>query len=107
MSTDAKNPGENQKGASDGGPRVESFDLLLGDVPVELSVELGRVIMTMKEVGSRLGPGSIIALSKLTGDKLDVRVNDRLVARAEAVAIGDRYGARIVEIVRNDKDGIS
>lgn len=104
MSTEGKNP-ENPKGQPDSAARVESFDLLLGDVPVELSVELGRVVMSLKEVGARLGPGSIIPLSKLTGDKLDVRVNERLVARAEAVAIGDRYGARIVEIVRNDKDG--
>lgn len=79
-----------------------SFESLLADVPVELSVELGRVVMSMKDVGARLGPGSVIPLAKLTGDKLDVRVNERLVARAEAVAIGDRYGARIVEIIRPD-----
>ena len=47
----------------------------------------------------RLGPGSIITLGKLTGEKLDVRVNERLVARGEAVAVGERYGIRIVEII--------
>jgi len=51
-----------------------------------------RVTMTMREVASRLGPGSVLTLSKLTGEPLDIRVNDRLVARGEAVAIGDRYG---------------
>lgn len=109
MSSDVKTPGAGETGkASDVGGRAgESFDVLLGDVPVELSVELGRVVMTLKEVGARLGPGSIIPLAKLTGDKLDVRVNDRLVARAEAVAIGERYGARIVEIVRGDKEPLS
>ena len=76
-----------------------SFETVLSDIPLELSVELGRVMLTLREVAGRLGPGSIITLSTLTGDKLDVRVNDRLIARGEAVAVGDRYGVRIVEIV--------
>lgn len=76
-----------------------SFQTIFGDVPLELSVELGRVSMSLREVAGRLGPGSIIALAKLTGDKLDIRINDRLVARGEAVAVGERYGVRIVEIV--------
>jgi flagellar motor switch protein FliN/FliY len=76
-----------------------SFEAMLSDVPLELTVELGRVMLTLREVAGRLGPGSIIPLTTLTGDKLDVRINDRLVARGEAVAVGDRYGVRIVEIV--------
>ncbi|MBL4635574.1 MAG: FliM/FliN family flagellar motor switch protein [Kofleriaceae bacterium] len=72
---------------------------LLHDVPLEVSVELGRVSMNLREIAARLGPGSIIPLNKMTGDKLDVRVNNRLVARAEAVAVGERCGIRIVEIV--------
>lgn len=76
-----------------------SFEAMLGDVPLELSVELGRVMLTLREIAGRLGPGSIIPLTTLTGDKLDVRINDRLVARGEAVAVGDCYGVRIVEIV--------
>jgi flagellar motor switch protein FliN/FliY len=84
-----------------------SFQTLFGDVPVELSVELGRVTMNLKELISRLGPGSVIPLTKLTGEKLDVRINERLVARAEAVAIGERYGVRIVEIVREDGGKVS
>lgn len=81
-----------------------SFEAMLGDVPLELSVELGRVMLTLREVAGRLGPGSIIPLTTLTGDKLDVRINDRLVARGEAVAVGDRYGVRIVEIVEPGKN---
>ncbi len=75
------------------------FQELLGDVPLEVSVELGRVSLTLKEIAQRLGPGSIIELNKLTGETLDVRVNERLVAHAEAVAVGERYGIRIVEII--------
>lgn len=78
---------------------VASFQALLHDVPLELSVELGRITMNLSELASRLGPGSVIPLNKMTGDRLDVRINSRLVARAEAVAIGDRCGIRIVEIV--------
>ena len=76
-----------------------SFDTMLSDIPLEIAVELGRVMLTLREVAARLGPGSIITLGTLTGDKLDVRINDRLIARGEAVAVGDRYGIRIVEIV--------
>jgi flagellar motor switch protein FliN/FliY len=79
-----------------------SFTNMLGDVPLELSVELGRTRLSLREVSSRLGPGSIITLSKLTSEKLDVRINDRLVARGEAVAVGDRFGIRITELIRAD-----
>ncbi|MSP16552.1 MAG: flagellar motor switch protein FliN [Myxococcales bacterium] len=71
----------------------------LQDVPLELSVELGRVTLTLKEVAARLGPGSIITLTKQTGEKLDIRVNQHLIARGEAVAVGDRYGIRVTELV--------
>ena len=76
-----------------------SFEALLGDVPLELSVELGRATLTLREVAAQLGPGSIIPLSKLNGEKLDVRVNDRLIARGEAVAVGEHYGVRIVDLL--------
>jgi flagellar motor switch protein FliN/FliY len=82
-----------------------SFETLLSDVPLELSVELGRITLSLRDVAARLGPGSIIALTKLTGEKLDVRINERLVARAEAVAIGERYGIRIVELIRSAEGG--
>jgi len=88
-------------------PDGASFQTLLGDVPLELTVELGRVTLSLREVAGRLGPGSIIPLTKLTGEKLDVRVNDRLVARGEAVAVGDRYGVRIVEIINGGQGGKS
>jgi flagellar motor switch protein FliN/FliY len=89
-------------GGSGGPPATgnpNEFDELLGDVPLDLSVELGRVTMALREIAARLGPGSVIELNKLTGETLDVRVNERLVAHAEAVAVGERYGIRIVEIV--------
>jgi flagellar motor switch protein FliN/FliY len=82
----------------------QALESLLHDVPLEVTVELGRVRMNISELAARLGPGSIITLDKATGAPLDVRVNSRLVARAEAIAIGERTGIRIVELV-GSKDG--
>ena len=78
---------------------VKRLETLLHDVPLELTVELGRIKLSLSELAGRLGPGSIITLDKLTGAPLDVRINSRLVARAEAVAVGDRCAIRILEIV--------
>jgi flagellar motor switch protein FliN/FliY len=72
---------------------------LLHDVPLELTVELGRVMLPLRELAARLTPGAVITLTKLTGEKLDIRVNGHLVARGEAVAVGDRYGVRVVEVI--------
>ncbi|MBP6633522.1 MAG: FliM/FliN family flagellar motor switch protein [Kofleriaceae bacterium] len=72
---------------------------LLSDVPLDLTVELGRITMNLSELAGRLGAGSLITLDKPTGAPLDVRVNSRLVARAEAVAVGERCGIRILEII--------
>ena len=71
------------------------------DVPVELTIELGRKTTKIGEV-LRLGPGSILELSKANGEPLDVYVNDRLIARGEAVVVGERYGIRLTEVVVND-----
>lgn len=77
----------------------KQLEALLHDVPLEVTVELGRVRMNLSELTARLGPGSIITLDTPTGAPLDVRVNNRLVARAEAIAIGEKCGIRIVELV--------
>ena len=78
---------------------ARALEPLLSDVPLQLSVELGRTILALGELTARLGPGSVIPLDKTTGALLDVRVNQRLVARAEAIAVGERCAIRIVEIV--------
>ena len=74
---------------------------LLLDVPLQVSVELGRRKMTVAEV-LKLGAGSVVELSKASGEALDVYVNDRLVARGEAVMVGERYGVRISEIIASE-----
>lgn len=77
----------------------QALEALLHDVPLEVTVELGRIRMNLAELAARLGPGSIITLDTPTGSPLDVRVNSRLVARAEAIAVGEKCGIRIVELV--------
>ncbi len=99
--SDKKHDDESDDGMdsfADALPRA-SFQELLHDVPLEISVELGRASLNLRDLASRLGPGSVIPLNKMAGDKLEVRVNKRLIARAEAVAVGERCGVRIVEIV--------
>lgn len=76
-----------------------AMETLLHDVPLEVSVELGRARLTLGELAARLAPGQVIALDKASGALLDVRVQSRLIARAEAVAIGERCGIRILELV--------
>jgi flagellar motor switch protein FliN/FliY len=76
-----------------------ALESLLHDVPLDVTIELGRTRLNISELAARLGPGSIITLDKQTGAPLDVRVNSRLIARAEAIAIGERTGIRIVELV--------
>ena len=73
------------------------LDMLL-DVPLEVNVELGRTRMTIQDL-LQLGPGSVIELDKVAGEPLDILINDRLVARGEAVVVNDKFGVRITDIV--------
>ena len=78
-----------------GAPR--KLDLLL-DVPLDLSVELGRARMSIQDL-LNMSPGSVIELDKIAGEPLDFMVNGRLVARGEAVVVNDKFGVRITDIV--------
>ena len=71
---------------------------LLLDVPLDVSVELGRSRVSIQDLLA-LGPGSVIELDKIAGEALDILVNDRLVARGEAVVVNDKFGVRITDIV--------
>ncbi len=84
-------------------PALRGIDSLgfVMDVPVELTIELGRKAVKISEV-LRLGPGSVIELSKANGEPLDIYVNNRLIARGEAVVLGERYGIRLTEVLVND-----
>lgn len=73
------------------------LDLLL-DVPLDVTVELGRTRMTIQDLLA-LSPGTVIELDKVAGEPLDIVVNDRLIARGEAVVINDKFGIRITDII--------
>ena len=79
------------------GRTIDSLGFVM-DVPVEVTVELGRRRVRIGEV-LRLGPGSVLELSKSNGEPLDIYVNDRLIARGEAVVVGERYGVRLTEVL--------
>src|SRR5512142_2201661 len=83
--------------ATQGEEQSRRLDMLL-DVPLDVSVELGRCRMTIQELLA-LGPGSVIELDKVAGEPLDILINDRLVARGEAVVVNDKFGVRITDIV--------
>ncbi len=68
------------------------------DIPLQLTVELGRTNLLVKEV-LKLNQGSVVELSKLAGDPLDIYVNSKLVARGEAVVVNEKFGVRLVDIV--------
>lgn len=92
--------GDHGSSGSDAGRAAETetgLELLM-DIPLEISVELGRVKMLVKDVVD-LGSGSIIEIDKAAGEPVDVLVNGRLVARGEVVVIDDNFGVRITEIL--------
>ena len=70
----------------------------LHDVPVELTVEIGRTRMTIGETLG-LGPGAIVSLNRLAGEPVDLLVNGKPIARGEVVVIDEEFGLRITEIV--------
>jgi flagellar motor switch protein FliN len=68
------------------------------DIPLQLTVELGRTKLLVKDV-LQLNQGSVVELTKLAGEPLDVFVNSKLVARGEAVVVNDKFGVRLVDVV--------
>jgi flagellar motor switch protein FliN/FliY len=76
----------------------EDFGLdILVDIPVELTVELGRTKIPINEL-LKLQPGSAVKLAKLEGEPVDILANDVLIARGEVVVRNEKYGIRITEI---------
>lgn len=75
----------------------EKMDLIL-DIPVVVSVEIGRTKMTIRNL-LQLNQGGIVALDRLAGEPLDVLVNDVLIAHGEVVVVNDKFGVRLTDIV--------
>jgi flagellar motor switch protein FliN/FliY len=77
--------------------KIKKLDMIL-DIPLKVSVELGRTKLLVNDL-LQLGQGSVIELSKLAGDPLEVLVNDKLVARGEVVVVNEKFGIRLTDIV--------
>ena len=77
--------------------KTTSLDLIL-DIPLTVTVELGRSKMLINDL-LQLGQGSVIELTKLAGEPLEVLVNQKLVARGEVVVVNEKFGVRLTDIV--------
>ena len=81
------------------GPEAERADLdFILDIPLELSVELGKTKMLVNDL-LQLGQGSVITLNKLAGEPLEIFINRKLVARGEVVVVNEKFGVRLTDII--------
>lgn len=74
-----------------------NLDMIL-DIPITISVELGRMKMLVKEL-LQLGQGTVVELEKLAGEPMEILVNGKLIARGEAVVVNEKFGVKLTDIV--------
>jgi flagellar motor switch protein FliN/FliY len=72
---------------------------ILQDVPLTITVEIGRAKMLVKDI-LKLTLGSVIELDKLAGEPVDILVNGKVIAKGEVIAVNENFGVRILEIVK-------
>ncbi len=77
----------------------------LGDVPLNVSVELGRSDLILRDL-LQLGQGSVIELDKLAGEPLEILINNRIISRGEVVVINEKYGIRLTDIINPEDNTI-
>ncbi|MDH4450599.1 MAG: flagellar motor switch protein FliN [Rhodoferax sp.] len=80
-----------------GETHVNDINMVL-DIPVQLSVELGRTKVPIKHI-LQLGQGSVVELDALAGEPMDVLVNGYLIAQGEVVVVNDKFGIRLTDVV--------
>ena len=78
-------------------PEARELDFIL-DIPLELSVELGKTRMLVNDL-LQLAQGSIIELNKLAGEPLEVYINRKLIARGEVVVVNEKFGVRLTDVI--------
>lgn len=91
-------PGEDPAGA---GAYSDTDLRRLSDVPMELSVEIGRAHMTVGET-LQLRAGSVVTLERLAGEPVDLLVNGTPIARGEVVVVDEQFGLRVSEILEGE-----
>ncbi len=78
--------------------KKEKYDIdFVLDIPLDVSVELGRVTMPVNDL-LQLGPGSIIELAKLVGEPLHIYINNKMIAKGEVVVMDEKFGIRVTDI---------
>lgn len=83
----------------EGGLKSGSGDLdFIMDIPLEVTVELGRTTMPIFDL-LQLGHGSIVELTKIAGEPLEILVNKKLIARGEVVVVNEKFGIRLTDVV--------
>jgi flagellar motor switch protein FliN/FliY len=93
-----------QESPASGSKTVKSTEIkgrgldFLYDIPLQISVEVGRSKILLRDL-LKMGEGYVIELDKLAGEPLDLYVNSRLIARGEAVMVGDKFGIRLTDVV--------
>ncbi|MCL2740547.1 MAG: flagellar motor switch protein FliN, partial [Oscillospiraceae bacterium] len=75
---------------------------MIDDVPLEITVELGRTHKLIKDV-LEFGPGSLIELDKMAGEPVEILVNGKSIAKGEVVVIDENFGVRILDIIQPSK----
>ncbi len=95
---EAAPPGEGSPAGGGSDPSQDRNLKLILDIPLKVTVELGRTKMLVSEL-LNLTQGSVIELSKLAGEPMEVLVNDKLIARGEAVVVNEKFGVRLTDII--------
>ena len=105
---------DNRSGGSSEGSHLVKTDFsrlkMILDVPLKVSVELGRTKMLINDL-LQLGQGSVIELDKIAGEPMEILINDKLVAMGEVVVVNEKFGVRLTDVVSQfglselDKEG--
>jgi flagellar motor switch protein FliN len=95
--TTAKEMGAKMEKESLPTKEISNLDFIL-DIPLEVSVELGRAKMLISDL-LQLGQGSVIELTKLAGEPVEIFVNQKLIARGEVVVVNEKFGIRMTDII--------
>jgi flagellar motor switch protein FliN/FliY len=94
----ASNPASSVGGGDPAGIETPVNMEFLLDIPLEITVELGRTKMLINDM-LKLGQGSVIELSKLAGESLEILANQKPIARGEVVVVNEKYGVRLTEVI--------
>jgi flagellar motor switch protein FliN/FliY len=89
-------------GGDDSSTRITRTDFsklkMILDIPLKVSVELGRTKMLVNDL-LQLGQGSVIELDKIAGEPMEILINDKLVAMGEVVVVNEKFGVRLTDVV--------